>query len=55
MKNSESEFDTEKLLKELKKLRLESKLQKSLSSELERQKLIADEAQELTSKKAKEQ
>ena len=54
MANSENELDTEQMLKELKKLRLQAKLQKNLSSELGRQKSIADEAQELALEKAKE-
>ena len=53
MANSENELDTEQMLKELKKLRLQAKLQKNLSSELGRQKSIADEAQELALEKAK--
>jgi class 3 adenylate cyclase len=44
----------EQMLKELKKLRLQASLQKNLSSELSRQKLISDEAQELALEKAKE-
>jgi class 3 adenylate cyclase len=53
MKDSQTDNDPEKLRKELKKLRLESKLQKSLSGELERQKLVAVEAQELALAKTK--
>ena len=54
MANSENKLDTEQMLKELKKLRLQAKLQKNLPSELGRQKLIADEAQEMALEKAKE-
>ena len=54
MADSENEPDMEQMLKELKKLRLQASLQKNLSSELGRQKLISDEAQELALEKAKE-
>ncbi len=54
MVNSVNELEMEQMLKELKKLQLQAKLQKNLSSELERQKLIADEAQEMALEKAKE-
>ena len=54
MADSENEPDMEQMLKELKKLRLQASLQKNLSSELERQKLISDEAQEMALEKAKE-
>ena len=54
MKDLEIKFETEEILKELRKLRLESKLHKSLSAELGRQKLVAVEAQELALTKTKE-
>ena len=54
MADSINEPDIEQMLKELKKLRFQASLQKNLSSELERQKLISDEAQELALEKAKE-
>ena len=54
MADSENEPDIEQMLKELKKLRLQASLQKNLSSELGRQKLISDEAQEMALEKAKE-
>ena len=54
MENSPSHDDPEQMCKELKKLRLESKLRKHLASEMERQKEIAIEAQEVASAKTKE-
>jgi hypothetical protein len=54
MTASENQPDMEKMLKELKKLQLQAKLQKNFSSELGRQKLIADEAQKMALEKAKE-
>ena len=51
MTNSEMDPEIRELYKELKKLRIESKLQKSLSSELERQKSVAVEAKDLAIKK----
>ena len=54
MTASENQPDIEKMLKELKKLQLQAKLQKNFSSELGRQKLIADEAQKMALEKAKE-
>ena len=54
MAASENKPDTEQLQKELKKLQLQAKLQKNLSSELGRQKLVAIEATELASTKTKE-
>jgi len=54
MAASENKPDMEQMQKELKKLQLQAKLQKNLSSELGRQKLIADEAQEMALEKAKE-
>ncbi|MEE2745535.1 MAG: adenylate/guanylate cyclase domain-containing protein [Pseudomonadota bacterium] len=54
MVHSESEIDTAQMLRELKKLRLESKLRKNLASEMERQKEIAVEAQELAAAKTEE-
>ncbi len=50
----ENQPDMEKMLKELKKLQLQAKLQMNFSSELRRQKLIADEAQKMALEKAKE-
>ena len=41
VENSSSEAEAEKTLKELKKLRLESKLRKNLTSEMERQKELS--------------
>ena len=54
MTASENQPDMEKMLKELKKLQLQAKLQKNFSLELRRQKLIADEAQKMALEKAKE-
>ena len=54
MENSPSHDDPEQMCKELKKLRLESKLRKNLASEMERQKEIAIEAKEVASAKTKE-
>ena len=54
MAASENKPDMEQLQKELKKLQLQAKLQKNLSSELGRQKLVAIEATELASTKTKE-
>jgi class 3 adenylate cyclase len=45
MENSETDPEGKKLQAELRKLRLESKLRKNLSTELEKQKLVAVEAQ----------
>ena len=46
MQDSETDPEQKKLLAELRKLRLESKLRKNLGTELEKQKLVAVEAQE---------
>ena len=54
MTASENQPDMEKMLKELKKLQLQAKLQKNSSLELRRQKLIADGAQIMALEKAKE-
>ena len=54
MAASENKPDMEQIQKELKKLQLQAKLQKNLSSELGRQKLVAIEATELASTKTKE-
>mgnify|MGYP001377541857 FL=1 len=45
MQDSETDPEQKKLLAELRKLRLESKLRKNLGTELEKQKLVAVEAQ----------
>jgi len=46
MENSETDPEAKKLQAELRKFRLESKLRKNLSTELEKQKLVAVEAQQ---------
>ena len=46
MQDSKTDPEQKKLLAELRKLRLESKLRKNLGAELEKQKLVAVEAQE---------
>ena len=54
MKNIESDEDTIKMQKELKKLRLQASLRKNLSTEMERQKLAAIEAQGIATAKTEE-
>ena len=54
MKNIESDSDFLKMQKELKKLRLQTSLHKNLSSEMERQKSAALEAQGIATAKTEE-
>tara|TARA_Y100000739_G_C20523779_1_gene425435 strand:+ start:158 stop:574 length:417 start_codon:yes stop_codon:yes gene_type:complete len=54
MKNIDPDEDTIKMQKELKKLRLQATLRKNLSTEMERQKLVAIEAQGIATAKTKE-
>jgi adenylate cyclase len=54
MKNIESDPDALEIQKELKKLRLQASLHKNLSTEMERQKLVALEAQGIATAKTEE-
>jgi class 3 adenylate cyclase len=54
MGNIQSELNAAEMQKELKKLRLQASLHKNLSSEMERQKLVAIEAQEIATAKTEE-